>query len=581
MAELSFVPEYLRPFIASQDPSLYTPMDHASWRFILRVSQDFFAKQAHQKYLDGLKETGISTERIPLIEEMDTKLKRFGWRAVAVSGFIPPAVFMEFQSLGILPIACEMRTIEHLAYTPAPDIVHEAAGHAPIIADQEYAQYLRNYGEVARKAIFSSQDMAVYNSVRKLSIVKEDPTSTPADIAKAEQEFEETSNSVTYASEATLLARMNWWTVEYGLVGSVDQPRIYGAGLLSSVGESYSCLKPHVKKIPLTIDCVNQTYDITKPQPQLFVTKDFAHLTTVLKEFAKTMAFKQGGKAGLEKAKEAATVCTTVLDSGIQISGVVADFKLDSKNDVTYMRCTGPTQLAYTDLEIENQGPTYHREGFSTAIGKLKGSEKSPADLTEAELRALPKLEFASGIVVSGEFTGCVREEGRTLIASYKNCTVTHGNETLFKPEWGTFDLACGSRVTSVFGGPADRKKYLAQTGGFEQIPMKPKSNLTAANRELNELYRDVRDLRESKAEGIPLEKELHRIEAKLEKEFPEDWLLRLEILELAPLARHAEREKRLRDALTRIAGMAQDKAEMIERGLKLLENNSQRRTSS
>lgn len=571
MADLSFVPEYLRPFIASQDPSLYTPMDHASWRFILRVSQDFFSKQAHQKYLDGLKETGISTERIPLIEEMDAKLKRFGWRAVAVSGFIPPAVFMEFQSLGILPIACEMRTIEHLAYTPAPDIVHEAAGHAPIIADQEYAQYLRNYGEVARKAIFSSQDMAVYNSVRHLSIVKEDPTSTAADIAKAEKEFEDTSNSVTYESEATLLARMNWWTVEYGLVGDVNQPRIYGAGLLSSVGESYSCLKPHVKKIPLTIDCVNQTYDITKPQPQLFVTPDFAHLTTVLKEFAKTMAFKQGGVPALEKAKKAATVCTTVLDSGIQISGIVADFKLDANGNISYVRCSGPTQLAYTDLEIENQGPTYHKEGFSTAIGKLKGSEKSPADLSDAELSNLPRLEFASGIVVTGEFMGSVREEGRTLIASYKNCTVTLGNETLFKPEWGTFDLACGKEVTSVFGGPADRKRYLAQTGGFEQIPMKPKTNLTNANRELNEMYREVRALRDTKAEGIPLEKELHRIEAKLEEEFPEDWLLRLELLELAPRARHAEREKRLRDALARIAGSAQDKSEMIERGLKLL----------
>src|SRR5688572_12007684 len=89
------VPEYLRPYVVAQDPSLYTAIDHASWRFILKISQAFFAKHAHEKYLSGLRETGISTERIPLISEMDEALKKFGWRAVAVSGFIPPAVFME------------------------------------------------------------------------------------------------------------------------------------------------------------------------------------------------------------------------------------------------------------------------------------------------------------------------------------------------------------------------------------------------------------------------------------------------------------------------------------------------------
>ena len=116
---------------------------------------------------------------------MDEKLRRFGWRAVAVSGFIPPAAFMEFQSLGVLPIACDMRKLENLAYTPAPDIVHEAAGHAPIIADPEYAAYLREYGEVSRKAIFTDQDMAVYEAIRNLSGVKEDPASTPEQLAAA------------------------------------------------------------------------------------------------------------------------------------------------------------------------------------------------------------------------------------------------------------------------------------------------------------------------------------------------------------------------------------------------------------
>src|SRR4051794_2079083 len=84
------IPAYLSPYIAKQDPTLYTAIDHASWRFVMKLSQAFLGKHAHQKYLDGLRETGISTERIPLISEMDEALGRFGWQAVAVIGFIPP-----------------------------------------------------------------------------------------------------------------------------------------------------------------------------------------------------------------------------------------------------------------------------------------------------------------------------------------------------------------------------------------------------------------------------------------------------------------------------------------------------------
>src|SRR2546430_11571880 len=81
--------------------------------------------------------SGISFERIPRIEEMNDILGKIGWGAVAVDGFIPPAAFMEFQAYKVLVIACDMRQIHHIEYTPAPDIVHEAAGHAPIIVDRD------------------------------------------------------------------------------------------------------------------------------------------------------------------------------------------------------------------------------------------------------------------------------------------------------------------------------------------------------------------------------------------------------------------------------------------------------------
>src|SRR5688500_16252499 len=102
-----------------------------------------------------------------------------------------------------------MRTLEHLAYTPSPDIVHEAPGHAPIIADQEYANYLRDYGEVSRRAIFSRQDVEVYEAVRELSDIKEDPASTPDRIDAAQKRLDEATAAVDHLSEAALLARMN------------------------------------------------------------------------------------------------------------------------------------------------------------------------------------------------------------------------------------------------------------------------------------------------------------------------------------------------------------------------------------
>lgn len=564
MPASEFIPDYLKPFIAKQDSSLYTSIDHASWRFILRASRDYFKKHAHPKYLSGLEETGISSERIPLIEEMDEKLKRFGWRAVAVSGFIPPAVFMEFQSLGILPIACEMRTLEHLAYTPAPDIVHEAAGHAPFIADPEYSAYLRAYGEISRKAIFSHQDMDVYEAVRNLSVVKEDPRSSAADIARAQEQLDHATASVSYLSEATYMARMNWWTVEYGLVGTPENPKIYGAGLLSSLGESYHCLSPRVARIPLTLGCIDQSYDITKPQPQLFVTSDFTHLTRVLHKFAGIMAFKTGGKAGLEKAVEAKTVCTATLDTGLQISGVIDAFR-EVNGKIAYLHTQGPTQLAFGDVEIENQGPDYHREGFSTVIGKITAESAKDGVLT---------LAFESGITVTGKKEFEVTRGGKRVIIRFTDCVIkTREGEFLYKPEWGPCDLACGETVTSVFGGPADRKNYVAKTGGFKQSPLAPKCNLTEENRGLNTLYSEVRKIRESGQASL---EDIVRIESILEKEYPADWLLRLELLELAELQDlKLPSEARLLERLSTIRKLSADRDEMIARGLSLLKGKS------
>ena len=92
---------------------------------------------------------------------MSRILKDIGWAAVAVDGFIPPNAFMAFQAHNVLVISSEIRTIDHIGYTPAPDIVHEAAGHAPIIANQEYSKYLMTINTMAKPAVAHNNRMDV------------------------------------------------------------------------------------------------------------------------------------------------------------------------------------------------------------------------------------------------------------------------------------------------------------------------------------------------------------------------------------------------------------------------------------
>tara|TARA_B100000945_G_scaffold153283_1_gene122912 strand:+ start:54 stop:1265 length:1212 start_codon:yes stop_codon:yes gene_type:complete len=290
---LNNLPKHLKQYIVDQEYDRYTIIDHKVWSFIMNISVPFFKKHAHSSYFEGLNRTGITFDKIPLIKNMNQKMSKIDWGAVPVRGFIPPWAFMEFQALGILPIACDMRSSEHLTYTPAPDIVHESAGHSPIIINEEYSYYLKQYGKIASKAVFSKEDERIYFAIRRLSDLKEDRQATKQQIDDAEEELKNLKEAQTIPSEATLLSRLHWWTVEYGLIGELNNPKIYGAGLLSSVGESQNCLKPSVKKIPLTIDCINYSYDITEQQPQLFVAKDFSDLVDILNEFEKTMTFNK------------------------------------------------------------------------------------------------------------------------------------------------------------------------------------------------------------------------------------------------------------------------------------------------
>ena len=119
------LPPHLKQFIKPQNYEDYTPINHAVWRFVMRKNISYLSKVAHHSYLKGIEHTGISIDEIPSMYGMNRILKNIGWAAVAVDGFIPPNAFMEFQAYKVLVIASDIRQLEHIEYTPAPDIIHE------------------------------------------------------------------------------------------------------------------------------------------------------------------------------------------------------------------------------------------------------------------------------------------------------------------------------------------------------------------------------------------------------------------------------------------------------------------------
>jgi phenylalanine-4-hydroxylase len=323
MAAVRDIPAHLRELVVTQAYDEYTAEDQAVWRFAVQHTRQRLVHTAHAAYRSGFDAAGISADRIPRIAEMNDKLASIGWSAVCVDGFIPPRAFQAFQAHRILPIAADIRTRGHLTYTPAPDIIHEAAGHAPFLANASYADYLMRIGEVGGRAFSTPADQTIYEAIFALSEVKESTASTPEQVARAEQRLERAVTTQGEPSEAALLARLYWWTVEYGLVGELSQPKLYGAGLLSSIGEGYFCEDPAVHKLPLSEACIDVAYDITRPQPQLFVARDFEHLSEVLERVAGGLSQSRGGRPGLRAALRSEEPATLVLDTSERIAGTV------------------------------------------------------------------------------------------------------------------------------------------------------------------------------------------------------------------------------------------------------------------
>ncbi|HCS22835.1 MAG TPA: phenylalanine 4-monooxygenase [Rhodospirillaceae bacterium] len=216
---------------------VYTEEENDVWRILFKRQQEILKGRAIDLFMDSMSTLGIDAERVPSFDEVNAILmKRTGWQVVPVEGLIPDEPFFELLANRRFPAGNFIRTRDSLDYIQEPDVFHDVFGHVPLLADPTFAKYMEEYGKGGLKA-------AGMGMTHKI-------------------------------------ARLYWYTVEFGLIRQKDGLRIYGAGILSSPTESVFALEsasPH--RIGFDVKRLLQThYQIDDFQDNYFVIDSFEAL---------------------------------------------------------------------------------------------------------------------------------------------------------------------------------------------------------------------------------------------------------------------------------------------------------------
>ncbi|HLI47692.1 MAG TPA: phenylalanine 4-monooxygenase [Chthonomonas sp.] len=236
----------------TQPYALYSEENHEAWRQLYRRMIPLWQRYANPHFLKGLQCLCLPPDRVPKLEEVNRFLEPLtGFRAKAVSGYVPAFLFFDCLRNREFPTTITVRSLENLDYLPEPDIFHDVAGHVPMHTDPAFAETLVRLGDCAHTAVemVAGIDDAKEQLRRLTSILK-------------------------------AFARFFWFTIEFGLMNTPEGLKVYGSGLLSSYGEIvHSIESPEVQRYPLQIEWViNQAFEIDHYQPLLFVVEGFDHL---------------------------------------------------------------------------------------------------------------------------------------------------------------------------------------------------------------------------------------------------------------------------------------------------------------
>lgn len=223
-------------YVVRQDWSAYTPEQHELWRRLYQRQARLLPGRACDVFIESLAKMSAEDE-IPRFDRTSEALhKATGWELVAVPGLVPDLTFFEHLANRRFPVTVWLREPHEFDYIVEPDVFHDFFGHVPLLFNPVFADYMQQYGKGGVKAV--------------------------------------ELDGLTY------LARLYWYTVEFGLVQSPQGLRAYGAGILSSGGEIGYCLSsPSPQRIPLELERVMRTqYKIDSYQETYFVICDFQQL---------------------------------------------------------------------------------------------------------------------------------------------------------------------------------------------------------------------------------------------------------------------------------------------------------------
>ncbi len=220
----------------------YTDENHLAWATLYRRRMATLRETGSRRFLDGMATIGLADDRVPRLEDVNRRLApRTGWSAVPVAGFIPAQQFFACLAARRFPTTVIVRPRAQLDYLPEPDIFHDVFGHVPLHADPVFADFLQRFGELAAAAETDEQ--------------------------------------------TELMARLFWFTVEFGLVREGGRVRVYGSGLISSHGDAANALGPWCERRPFSLDGVfAQPYEIDRLQDVLFVVESFDQLFAAVEE---------------------------------------------------------------------------------------------------------------------------------------------------------------------------------------------------------------------------------------------------------------------------------------------------------
>lgn len=235
-----------------QPYELYSPENQDTWRALYKRIRPRWEKYAHPKFMEGVANLALNPDAVPRLDEINRFLEPLsGFSAKAVSGYVPAYIFFDCLRTRAFPTTITIRDIDSLDYLPEPDIFHDVAGHVPMHTDRRFADVLVRFGEVARNVAEHAGEMT--DPEERVRVVES--------IVKG-------------------MARFFWFTIEFGLMRSGRELKVYGSGLLSSFGEiEHSIESPAVQRYPFLMEwVVNQYFEIHHYQPLLFIVDSFDHL---------------------------------------------------------------------------------------------------------------------------------------------------------------------------------------------------------------------------------------------------------------------------------------------------------------